>query len=138
MLRLILTAALVLAVAGCATQPVGNAEATLVGAANILDPGLVQPRAGSVPVTIKRDSGASAGACSTRIFVNGKPVADIRTSEKVIVYLPEGDNMFGARANGICAGGLVEARLTLRSGAAQALRVGYGSNGEFFLVPTAF
>lgn len=124
--------------AGCATQPLSDAEATAVQAQAILAADLTTPQAGRQPVTIKRDSGASAGACSTRVFVNGRPAADIRASEKVIVYLPPGDHMFGARANGICAGGMVETRISLRPGARQSLRVGYGSSGEFFIAPTAF
>lgn len=124
--------------AGCSTRPVIDAEATPVQPDKVLAVEMTRARPGTYPLTIKRDSGLAAGACSTRVFVNGAPVADIRPTEKVVVYLPAGEHMLAARANGICGGGLVETRVGLRAGVPQAVRVGYGTSGDFFIVPTAF
>lgn len=122
----------------CASQPVSNAEAVAVSAGSVLSPALLQQRPGTHAVTIKRDAGFMAGTCSSRIHVDGQPVADIQTSEKVVVYLPEGDHIFSARPNGICAGGVSEAKARVNAGVPLSLRAAYGSNGEFFLNVTAF
>jgi hypothetical protein len=136
--RVILLLALTTAIIGCATTPVPNSEASLVSTGSVLNHRLLDARPGTSQVTIKRDSGFFGGGCSVRIFVNGEPLADIRTSEKVVIYLPEGDHMFGSRPNGICAGGTSEVKASVKPGIPLNLRVAYGSNGEFFMNVTAF
>ncbi|HEV6969041.1 MAG TPA: hypothetical protein VK305_26910, partial [Roseateles sp.] len=83
-------------VAGCATAPVTDAEASPVPVDRILDNSVLASRPGTGQVTVKRDSGLGGSACSTRVFVNAKPVADIRTSEKVVFHLPPGEYIFSA------------------------------------------
>lgn len=119
---------------GCATTPVSNEEAVSVPVDAIYQ----HQTANTGKVTIKRDSGYSASLCSTRIFVNAQPIADIDTSEKVVIYLPAKDYIFSALANGICAGGLTEINGTVQAGKELTYRVGYGSSGEFSINPTAF
>lgn len=138
MLTRILAIAFAVAVSGCATQPVSNAEATSVSTDRILDSRYLQPIPDAGQVTVKRDSGMGGSACSSRIFVNAKPVADLRTSEKVVLYLPTGEYIFSAWPNGICGGGMSEVHATVKSGVELSFRVGYGSNGDFSINATAF
>jgi hypothetical protein len=104
----------------------------------ILNRHFLQPAQGTGEVTIKRDSGFSGSACSSRIFVDGRPIADIRGSEKVVLYLPEGEHILSAWPNGICGGGMTEVKAVIKAGTQSSFRIGYGSNGDFSINPTAF
>lgn len=136
--RLAFSALLCAGLLGCATTPTPTAAAVNVPASRILAPSFLEKQDGLGLVVIKRDEGFSASACNTRIFVNGQPVADISTGEKVSIYLPEGEAMLAAQAKGICIGGLVEAKVMVTKNRATVFRVSYGSSGEFSLQPTAF
>jgi hypothetical protein len=132
--NLLLFAVLAISLTGCATQPVPNDEAVSVP----VDPSYLHITPNSGKITIKRDSGMGASACSTQLFVNAQPIADIDTSEKVVIYLPADDYIFGAIANGICLGSLTETSATVKAGKELTFRVGYSSNGEFSISQTAF
>jgi type IV pilus biogenesis protein CpaD/CtpE len=134
----LLVATLLAALAGCATRPISNSEAVPAPVERILAPSLLQPSAESGKVTVKRDSGFGGSACTSRVFVDAKPVADLRASEKVVVYLPAGEHIFSAWPNGICGGGMSEVRATVKVGAEISFRIGYGSNGDFTINATAF
>lgn len=123
---------------GCATQPISNSAAIAAPLDRILDRQFLQQAIGTGEVTIKRDSGFGGSACSARIFVDGHPVADIRVSEKVVLYLPEGDHILSAWPNGICGGGMTEVKAIIKAGVQSSFRIGYGSNGDFSINPTAF
>lgn len=125
-------------IAGCATRPISNIEAINVENDRIIDSTYIHPGPDLGRVTIKRDSGVSGSACSSRIFVNAKPVADIRSSEKIVLHLPAGDYVFSAWPNGMCGGGMTEVRAVVKSGVELSFRVGYGSNGDFTIHATAF
>lgn len=75
---------------GCATRPVSNSEAVHVSNAQVLDSTYLKPIPNSGVVTIKRDRGVGGSVCSSRVFVNAKPIADLNASEKVVIYLPVG------------------------------------------------
>ena len=138
MFKLALFALITVSLAGCATRPVSNSEAVDVPADRILNTKFLHPVQNSGIVTIKRDSGQLGSMCSTRVFVNSEPIADLRTSEKVIAYLPVGDYIFSAWPNGICGGGMSEVSATVKADSKLNFRVGYGSNGDFSINPTAF
>jgi len=123
---------------GCATRPISNTKAIPTPMERILDTHYLQPGQGTGEVTVKRDSGFGGSACSSRIFVDGRPVADIRVSEKIVLYLPEGEHILSAWPNGICGGGMTEIKAVIKAGAQSSYRVGYGSNGHFSINPTAF
>lgn len=133
-IKLLIPITLAALVIGCATQPVPNNEAVSVP----VDASYLHITRNSGKVTIKRDSGMGASACSTQLFVNAQPIADIDTSEKVVIYLPADDYIFGAIANGICLGSLTETSATVKAGKELTLRVGYSSAGEFRISQTAF
>lgn len=127
-----------IAISGCATTPIPNTAAKIAPASQIIDNSYLKPGPGLIEVTVKRDSGIFGSACSSRIYVDGKPVADINVSEKIVLYLTKDEHILGAWPNGICGGGMSEVRADLRSGSPANFRVGYGSNGDFFINQTAF
>jgi hypothetical protein len=89
------------------------------------------PRTGEV--TVKRGSGFGGSACLSRIFVDGRPVGDMRTSEKVVLYLPEGEQILSAWPRGVSA-----TKAVVKSGAQSSFKVGYESNGDVSINLPAF
>lgn len=136
--RLSLIALLGIVATGCATRPISNAEAIHVPRGQVVDSTYLKPIPDSGVVTVKRDSGFGGSACSSRVFVNANPIADLNASEKVVIYLPAGEYIFSAWPNGICGGGMSEVRAMVKSGAELSFRIGYGSNGDFTINATVF
>lgn len=118
---------------GCATTPIPTSEATPVQPSSYGQPG---PNTGQV--IIKRDSGAVAALCATRVLVNGRVVAEVGPSEKVTLYLEEGAHILGAWPKDFCGGKLTEIEQTVKAGATSIFRIGAGSGGDFSIMPTAF
>ncbi len=77
-------------------------------------------------------------ACMTRVYVDGKEVADLDTAQKVTVYPKIGDHIFSAWPKGMCGGGMSEQSGRVAEGDVLMFRVGYGTNGDFGIYPTAF
>jgi hypothetical protein len=136
--RIIAVALLIFAIVGCATRPLSNGEAIPVRADQIIDSKYLEAAPGTGTVVVKRDRGFLGSACSSRVFVDANPVADLRPSQKVLMHLPAGDHVIAAWPNGICGGGMSEVRATVTTGVELTFRIGYGSNGDFTINPTAF
>lgn len=124
--------------AGCATRPISNELATPCPDERIIDNAYMQPSVDTGTVIIKRDEGVAGSPCSSRVFVDAKPVADIRVAEKVVLYISEGEHIFSAWPNGLCGGGMTEVKSRVEKGKQISFRIGYGSNGHFSISPTAF
>ncbi|WP_415713229.1 hypothetical protein [Maridesulfovibrio sp.] len=124
--------------AGCATRPIANELAEPVSSENIIDNIYFESSVDTGQVTIKRDEGFGGSGCSTRFFVDAKPIVDLSVSEKIVLYIPEGDHILSAWPNGLCGGGMAEIKTTIKKGAEATFRIGWGSNGDFFISPTAF
>lgn len=137
-MRFIVITLTLIFLSACATKPVSTMEASPVPESRIINSQYTQKSPDKGILLVKRDSGWNTGACSARIYVSGSAVADIRTSEKIYIYLSPGDYNVGAIANGICAGGLVEIQVTIEQGKTDTVRISYGSNGEFKISPTSF
>lgn len=133
-----LLATLCVAIAGCATEPVSTSEAPLVPVDRVLAAELTSTFPGAGEMIVKRDRGFSGGGCSTRIFVNGRPVADLQPTEKVVIYMREGSHILSARPNGICGGALVEVKADVKAGSRSTYRLSVSGNGESAIYPTAF
>ncbi|GAS75154.1 TPA: hypothetical protein R8G32_000812 [Citrobacter braakii] len=123
---------------GCATKPVTNEQAKDVPAKQIIDNTMLVKNDGTGKVIIKRDSGFMGSACLTRVYVDGKEVADLDTAEKVTVYPKLGDHIFSAWPKGVCGGGMSEQSGKVTESATLMYRIGYGTNGDFGIHPTAF
>lgn len=129
---------LALAISGCATRPVSNAESKPVPSSRIIDARYFNSSPNTGVVTVKRDSGVGGSACTSRVFVNAKPIADLDPAEKVVLYLPADEYILSAWPNGICGGGMSEVRASVKPGMELNFRIGYGSNGDFTINATAF
>lgn len=129
-----------LAVVGCSTTPISTDEAVHVPSDRVTEAGkkLLAPTPTSGRVVVKRDSGMLGSACSTRIYVDGEPVADIDTAEKIVLHLAEGEHIISAQPNDICSGAMTEVRAPVRKGASSAFRFGSSGNGSSMITPTAF
>src|SRR5690349_6143503 len=91
---------------GCATSSISTAEAQPVPAERLLSTEYSINRADRCLVIVKRDTGSAGSECTSRLVVDGKPVADLATGEKMSLYLPLGEHIIGADPNGQCHGGL--------------------------------
>lgn len=138
MMRIPLVAGLLLVLSGCATEVVSTRDASSVPGDRILAPAMLRPMSGAASLILKRDSGMNNAACNFRLFVNGKPFADIGTSEKVQIFVPPGEHILGAESNGICLAGNAETTTVVTAGQVRTYRVSVGSGGELKVQPTAF
>jgi hypothetical protein len=120
---------------GCATSPIGSGEASM-GHAIPNEWQLPAPNTGKFVVT--RDSGLMGAACSQRIYVDGTPIGDLRTGQKVTVYLPAGEHVAGVKPAGICGGGSASAQVVMAAGATKLYRVASGQSGDVKIEPSAF
>jgi hypothetical protein len=123
---------------GCSTQPVSNMQASDVPSERIWDKQIVKKTDNKGTIIVKRDSGFLGSACLTSIYIDGNPVADIGTREKVTFYSNPGRHVLSATPHGWCAGGMVETSADVVKDNVLTYRVGYGANGDFRLSPTAF
>jgi hypothetical protein len=130
--------AFALVISGCATRPMSNAESNPVPSSRIIDARYLSNSPNTGIVTVKRDGGLGGSACTSRVFVNAKPIADLDPAEKVVLYLPENEYVLSAWPNGICGGGMSEVRANVKIGSELNFRIGYGSNGDFTINATAF
>ena len=77
-------------------------------------------------------------ACATELYVGGSHVADLRTGEKVVVYLRPGKHIFGARAGSVCGGGADQMQLEVQEGEQARIRIAAGQAGDIKIEPSAF
>jgi len=100
--RLLISAGICGLLSGCATSPVSYSEAVPVPTERILSRDLATARPDTGHITVSRDSGLMGAACTSRVFVDGKPIALMRNGERVDVYIEPGDHVLGVRPDGFC------------------------------------
>lgn len=125
---------------GCASTPMSTADSPLIPNTQVLADGkkfLTQDK-NSGQIIVKRDGGFNGSACSTRIYIDAKAVADIDVTQKAVFNVPTGDYIISAEPNGICGGGLTEVKATVRQGSQSVFRYGTSGNGSPSIYPTAF
>lgn len=113
-------------ITGCATTPIPTNEAIEISGDDILDTRYISKKEGYGQVIIKRDSGAVGSACRAIIHVNAVETAKLWSSEKVLLYLPVGNHMFGLSFGGFCLGdgSITELRAHITEENPTVLRVG--------------
>lgn len=136
--RLLIVFIAAVIVSGCATRPTSNSESKPVSSNRIIDDRYLNSVPNAGIVTIKRDSGFMGSACTSRVFVNAKPMVDLNSAEKIVLYLPADKYILSVWPNGICGGGMSETTVSVKAEAELSFRIGYGSNGDFTINPTAF
>ena len=129
---------LLLPLTACATTPLTVDQASAVPSSRILAPQLVTQRANTGILVVKRDSGFMGSACTIRVFLDAVPVADLKPSEKVELYVPLGEHSVVVTSNGICGGGTSEAAVVVMPERQRILRIASGQSGDIYLQPSAF
>lgn len=132
-MRALASLCLLIALTACATHPVATSEAREVPALQF-----GEPRSGASVLIVKRDRGLMGAACKVGVYVDGTHVGQLGTSQKLVLYLPPGAHMIGARNGALCGGALAEASVSLSAGSPLIYRIAIGDAGAVFLQPTAF
>lgn len=99
---------------GCVIKPVSTDQAKLVVTDRILNNLYFLSDEEKVMVVIKRDQGHVGAACKTKVLVDGVPIASLKMSEKIVIYLTSEKHILSSIPQGVCGGGIAE--LLYRSG----------------------
>jgi len=129
---------MLLSVAACATTPLTINQAAAVPETRILAPQLLAQASNTGSLVVKRDSGFMGSACTIRVFVDAVPVADLKSAERVELFVALGEHSVVATSNGICGGGTSEAAVVIMPERQRILRIASGQSGDIFLQPSAF
>jgi hypothetical protein len=130
-------AAIVAFICGCASSPVSNSEAQSAPDSRVHSRQWATPAPDTSELTIKRDGGVMGAACAVAVYMDGEAIADLRTSEKVTLYVRPGKHLFAARATGLCGGGTADASLVSEAGKPDTLRVSVEQSGDIRIAPSA-
>ncbi|WP_305863791.1 hypothetical protein, partial [Klebsiella pneumoniae] len=99
-MKKIALALVIVGISGCSTKPVTNEQAQNIPAKQILDSSFFSKKEGTGEVIIKRDSGVMGSACMTRVYLDGKEIADLDTAQKAVIYPKVGNHIFSAWPKG--------------------------------------
>jgi hypothetical protein len=127
-----------LSLTACATSPVAVNQSAAVPDSRILAPQLLARASNSGSLVVKRDSGFMGSACTSRVFDDAVPVADLGPSEKVEVFVALGEHSVVVTSNGICGGGTSETAVVIMPERQRILRIASGQSGDIYLQPSAF
>lgn len=132
------TVFVLLSLTACATTPVTINQASVVPTSRVLATQWLTQTSNSGSLIVKRDSGFMGSACTIRVFVDAVPVADLKPSEKVELFVALGEHSVVASSNGICGGGTSEAAVVIMPERQRILRIASGQSGDIYLQPSAF
>lgn len=127
-----------LLMAGCATTPITNEAAKSAPDEQILNRDFLTEKENTGKVIIKRDAGFMGSACFSIVYIDGKQIAYLDPAQKIELYPPVGRHIFSAQPKAACGGGMTEQEGTVESGKMIMYRIGYGTNGDYGIYPTAF
>jgi type IV pilus biogenesis protein CpaD/CtpE len=137
-MRFLVLFLMLLSLAACATTPLTINQAAAVPETRILAPQLLAQASNTGSLVVKRDSGFMGSACTIRVFVDAVPVADLKSAEKVELFVALGEHSVVATSNGICGGGTSEAAVVIIPERQRILRIASGQSGDIFLQPSGF
>ena len=137
-MRFLVLFLMLLSLAACATTPLTINQAAAVPETRILAPQLLAQGSNTGSLVVKRDSGFMGSACTIRVFVDAVPVADLKSAERVELFVALGEHSVVATSNGICGGGTSEAAVVIMPERQRILRIASGQSGDIFLQPSAF
>jgi type IV pilus biogenesis protein CpaD/CtpE len=137
-MRFLVLFLMLLSLAACATTPLTINQAAAVPETRILAPQLLAQASNTGSLVVKRDSGFMGSACTIRVFVDAVPVADLKSAEKVELFVALGEHSVVATSNGICGGGTSEAAVVIMPERQRILRIASGQSGDIFLQPSGF
>ncbi|EIL88253.1 hypothetical protein UU9_13226 [Rhodanobacter fulvus Jip2] len=117
--------------AGCATTPVPVSNADIVPKSR-LETGYAQFKAqtpGFIKVTFVRDAGFNGAGRSVVLAIDGTNIAQIRTSESVVIYLAPGSHIFAVAPTPQAGDALVERSFIIGTEDPRFFRISLGSGG---------
>ncbi|AUR31934.1 hypothetical protein ABM000_16880 [Morganella morganii] len=105
MKKMILIPIIAAVISGCSTSAVDPGVARSVPPERVFLLNSNEDKTGEI--TVIRDSGAISSMCFVTLFIDGKPVADLDTSEKVVFNVKEGEHIIGTAfmGRGLCSSG---------------------------------
>lgn len=134
----ILFVSLILGMTGCAIKPISNDQAKNIPLDRILDNSFFTKNLEKVPVVIKRDQGHVGSICTTQVLIDGHPIANLKMSEKIEIYLSAEQHIISSVPKGICGGGIAELQIDLSSKKPSIFRIGFDANATHRIQPTVF
>ena len=146
-LRVVWVTGMLVVVGGCeATHPVADpADTHPPPPERILVPGYLEAAPGSGVVSVTRDAGSVNSACTLQVRVDARPVALLRTAERVILHLPPGKHVLsvtGEEGAGVCGPGtpalaeMQSVQVTVAPDHPVGVRVGFSSPDRIHITPT--
>jgi len=136
-MKKMLVVAVVVGLVGCTSQSGSNQQAKIAPQKQILAPQLLVKKRDSGAVVIKRDGSFTGNTCLSRVYINGKPIADLDTSQEVIVYPSPGEYVISTLPKDFCGGGISTQSADVDAGSTLTFRIGYANNGDYGLYPAA-
>lgn len=136
-MKSMLIVAVAISLTGCTSKSGSNQWVKLAPQKQILSPQLLVKKRDAGAVVIKRDGSFTGNTCLSRVYLNGKPVADLDTSQEVVVYPPPGDYVISTLPKDICGGGISAQSAEVDAGSTLTFRIGYGANGDFGIYPAS-
>ena len=134
-MKTMLIVAVVVGLVGCTSKSGSNQQAKLAPQKQILAPQLLVKKRDSGAVVIKRDGSFTGNSCLSRVYINGKPVADLDTSQEVIVYPSPGEYVISTLPKDFCAGSMSAQSAEVDAGSTLTFRIGYATDGDFGIYP---
>ena len=135
-MRFILFATISAAISACSTTAVSLRDATQVPSSRVTR--YATPKPNTAKLIVIRDSGFVNGGCYMGLYVNGVLSARLATSEKVTLYVDQGEILIGAGndtyARGPCsfAPNQITSRETiLKAGEVKIFRIKIDQDGNF-------
>ncbi|MDU5454160.1 hypothetical protein [Pseudescherichia vulneris] len=135
-MKKILIAVVVVGLIGCTSKSGSNQQAKLAPQKQILAPQLLVKKRDSGAVVIKRDGSFTGNSCLSRVYINGKPVVDLDTSQEVVVYPTPGEYVISTLPKDFCAGSMSAQSAEVDAGSTLTFRIGYATDGDFGIYPS--
>ena len=121
----------------CTTTPVPSSSAKPIPIDRVYSVQSTTPEEGRALLVVTRDKGWKAQACVARIYVDGELVADLKASEQIRLYVPEGPHLVGVSGER-CLGGADQASVDVTRAQPVLLRVSMGGGVGMKIEPSAF
>ena len=130
-----LVAAVAMALAGCVTPTIPTDTAANVPVTQLLE---AFSSAHEGKVIVKRNRSVAGSICRDRVYLDGKPVADLWPGQKVEFTASLGEHILGVERLGICQGQMRELGARLWAGKTKVYLVDITTNLEYIFQETAF
>ncbi|NHV08319.1 hypothetical protein G9X43_07765 [Cronobacter turicensis] len=127
-----------LALSACSNTPVPTNQANEVTGSKLLTTIYSSPTDNTGTLIVKRDTGKMGSLCTVHVFIDGTPLANLESEEKVTFHVSPGSHILSANPKGACPGGLSELTTDVTANKTQVFRASFASAGDFSLSPTAF